>query len=72
MSAGGAEEVADQSVLMAAIVWTVPTIFVLLFNALFFEIMQGIVAFSLFVLPTAVLWVQAIVQIMRRAKGRRP
>ena len=65
--AGGKD---DGTVVAAAIVWTVPTVIVLLFNYLFFEIMQGIVTFSLFVLPTATLWVQAILRMLRgRVRG---
>lgn len=71
MSIGSRVEVADETVLIAAIVWTIPTVLVLLFNALFSEIMQDIVAFSLFVLPTAILWVQVIAD-RYRPKGRRP
>lgn len=63
----------DETVVAAAVVWTVPTIIVLLFNALFYEIMQGIATFSLFVLPTAILWVQAILRMLKgRAKVKWP
>jgi hypothetical protein len=65
VSAGSAEAV-DRTVLMAAMVWTVPTVFVLLFNALFFEIMQLVLTFAIFILPTAILWAQAIVHAMRK------
>ena len=71
MSAGGAEAV-DRTALVAAIVWTVPTVFVLLFNALFFEVMQWVLTFALFVLPTAILWAQAIAHAMRRTKRENP
>jgi hypothetical protein len=71
VSAGGAEAV-DSTVLAAAIVWTVPTVFVLLFNALFFEVMQWVLTFALFVLPTAILWAQAIAHAMRGDKGGEP
>lgn len=71
MSIGSRVEVADETVLIAAIVWTIPTVLVLLFNALFSEIMQDIIAFSLFVLPTAILWVQVIAD-RYRPKGQRP
>jgi len=68
--AGGKD---DGTVVAAAIVWTVPTVIVLLFNYLFFEIMQGIVTFSLFVLPTAILWIQAILCMLKgRATGKWP
>jgi len=67
---GVAEGNEDEAIVAAAIVWTVPTVVVLLFNALFYEIMQGIATFSLFVLPTATLWVQAILRMLRgRARG---
>jgi len=68
---GVAEGNEGEAIVEAAILWTVPTVIVLLFNSIFYEIMQGIATFSLFVLPTAILWVQAILRMLRgRARGK--
>jgi len=68
---GTAEANEEIAIVAAAIVWTVPTVIVLLFNVLFYEIMQGIATFSLFVLPTAILWIQAIHRMLEdRIRGK--
>lgn len=63
----------DETILMAAVVWSVPTAIVLIFDALLFEVMQGVVVFSLFVLPTAILWSQVLMRkVVRRTRGQVP
>jgi len=70
---GRAEANDDEAVVAAAVMWTALTAIVLLFNALFFEIMQGIATFSLFVIPTAILWAQVISRMLRgRVKVKCP